>query len=78
VHLALRGQPLDSGGVQLIDSVVAVLPAGGSAWYTGSVGGLEGQRIAAEVTANGTTVPILLDLRIHSRSVTGTLRGGED
>jgi sulfoxide reductase heme-binding subunit YedZ len=76
VHLGLRGEPLAGGGVQLIDSVVGVLPRGGAAWYSGSVTGLEGQRVVAEVSANGTTVPIVLDLQIDGSSVTGTLHGG--
>ena len=76
VHLELRGEPDAGGGVQLLDSVVGVLPSGGSSWYSGSVTGLEGQRVAADVTAHGTTVPIVLDLQIDGRSVTGTLHGG--
>jgi hypothetical protein len=84
VHVALRGVPLDGGGVQMIDSSVGLLPNGAGAWAAGRVVGLEGERILADVrAADGRLVRVLLALRIDpsSGSVRGTVRslsGGGD
>src|SRR5581483_3224906 len=77
VHVALRGIPLDGGGVEMTDSVVGLLPQGASAWAAGHVVGLDGQRILAEVRPpGGGAVRLLLDLRIQaSGAVTGSLHG---
>jgi len=78
VHVALRGEPLGGGGVQMIDSSVGLLPQGATAWTPGRVTGLEGQRIFADVeTSSGRRVHVELDLRIsQSGSVAGSIRGG--
>ncbi len=77
VHVALRGIPLQGGGVEMLDSAVGLLPTGASAWFSGTVRGLDGQRIRADVTdANGDPHGLLLDLRIGGGVVGGTLRGG--
>jgi sulfoxide reductase heme-binding subunit YedZ len=79
VHLALRGQSIDGGGVQMIDSVVGLLPKGGQAWASGRVTGLNGQRVLATVRKpDGSTTHVLFVLRIDpgSGSVSGSLQGG--
>jgi methionine sulfoxide reductase heme-binding subunit len=76
VHLALRGVPVDGGGVQMTDSVVALLPTGAPAWYSGRVVGLAGSQVQADVRGPaGRTIRALLALRIDSsaHAVTGTL-----
>jgi hypothetical protein len=77
VHLALRGVPIDGGGVQMTDSVVGLLPTGAGAWDTGRVTGLNGTRIRTAITnASGRSVSVLLNLQIGpSGAVTGSLRG---
>jgi sulfoxide reductase heme-binding subunit YedZ len=77
VHLALRGVAIDGGGVQMTDSVVALLPTGAPAWYSGRVVGLEGSQVLANIRGSGgRPVRVLLALRIDpsARSVAGTLR----
>jgi len=79
LHLALRGFPLRGGGVQLLDSVVGLLPTGSQAWLSGAVQGLEGGRIVADLRdAAGRAHRVALDLRIDPATgrVAGTLRGG--
>ncbi len=79
VHLAIRGQAADGGGVQMIDSVVGLLPTGGSSWATGHVVGLQGTRVLTSVqTADGGSTQVRLDLQIPegSNTVTGSLHGG--
>jgi methionine sulfoxide reductase heme-binding subunit len=79
VHLALRGVPLDGGGVQMIDSSVGLLPRGASAWAAGRVVALEGQRVLADVRAAGNRrVRVMFALRIDSAtgSVAGSIHGG--
>jgi hypothetical protein len=78
VHVALRGVPIAGGGVNMVDNVVGLLPAGSGSWYSGSVVGLQGQRILTQVkTGNGTTRRFLLDLQIdpNAGTVNGTIRG---
>lgn len=77
VHIALRGEPLGGGGVQMIDSSVGLLPDGAGGWTPGHVVGLEGQRILADVrTSSGRHVHLQLDLRIgQSGDVAGSIRG---
>jgi hypothetical protein len=79
VHLAIRGQAAEGGGVQMIDSVVGLLPSGAGSWATGRVIGLQGTRVLTSVqTAGGGSTQVELDLQIPSGSntVTGSLRGG--
>jgi sulfoxide reductase heme-binding subunit YedZ len=74
VHLALRGIPLDSGGVQMTDSVVGLLPHGATSWLSGRVTGLDGTRVLTDVQGPSGSVRIQLDLRITpSGAVTGSL-----
>ena len=78
VHVALRGLPIASGGVQMLSNAVGLLPAGSSAWYSGTVVGLQGQRILTQVrTGDGSTRRFLLDLRIDpgAGTVGGTISG---
>lgn len=79
VHVALRGVPLNGGGVQMLASSVGLLPRGATAWYPGTVVGLQGQRVSADVLgANGQHVHVVLALRIDAASgaVTGSIHGG--
>src|SRR6266700_3894871 len=56
LHLAIRGEPLEGGGVQMAESVVGLLPTGAPAWLSGSVTSLAGTRIDADVrTPDGRT-----------------------
>jgi methionine sulfoxide reductase heme-binding subunit len=77
VHVALRGVPIDGGGVQMLDSTVGLLPTGAPAWLSGRVVGLDGQRILLDVQRpDGRTTRVLLTLRIDgSGAVSGRLRG---
>jgi hypothetical protein len=77
IHVALRGAPVDGGGVQMLQNAVGVLPHGATAWEAGAVSALEGQRIAISVrTPTGAARTLILDLRIDAVTgrVTGTLR----
>lgn len=73
IHVALRGIPLQGGGVQMLANVVGILPAGATAWDQGTVVGLQGQQVLTAVGHHR----FLLDLRIDptSEKVSGTLRG---
>jgi sulfoxide reductase heme-binding subunit YedZ len=77
LHIALRGFPLDGGGVQMTDSVVGLLPKGAPAWSSGRVTGLEGTRIESDVSnADGQSVRVLVELQVGgSTSFTGSLVG---
>jgi DMSO/TMAO reductase YedYZ heme-binding membrane subunit len=77
LHVALRGIPLDGGGVQMTDSVVALLPKGAPAWSSGTVTGLQGTRIESDVAGtNGRTEHVWIDLNIAGgRTFTGSLTG---
>jgi sulfoxide reductase heme-binding subunit YedZ len=77
LHLALRGFPVDGGGVQMTDSVVGLLPTGAPAWFSGTVVGLAGTRIDADVSdPQGRRDRVRLDLVIgDGGSVSGTIRG---
>ena len=77
LHIALRGFPVQGGGVQMTDSVVALLPHGAPAWSSGTVTGLDGTRIESNVANSaGQNVHVLIDLRIGSGTTfTGSLTG---
>jgi len=77
VHIALRGFPVEGGGVQMTDSVVALLPAGAPAWSSGTVTGLEGTRLDSNVTEPaGRSVRLRIDLRLGSSGrVAGSIAG---
>lgn len=79
VYIALRGEPMAGGGVQMVDSSVGLLPQGANAWSPGQVVGLEGRRIFADVAASAdkhVRVQFNLDIS-QSGSVTGSLHGSE-
>ena len=77
VHLALRGFPVDGGGVEMRDSVVGLLPTGAPAWSSGTVVGLAGTRIDADVAdPRGKRYRVRLDLVIRGAgSVGGRVHG---
>ena len=77
VHIALRGFPMDGGGVQMNDSVVGVLPAGAPTWSSGTVTGLDGTRVVSTVRdPSGKHVMLQFDLRLGGGSaVGGSIRG---
>jgi len=78
VHVALRGVPLEGGGVQMLASSVGLLPRGATAWYPGTVVGLSGRVVSADLLgSNGRHVHVVLALRIDpaSGTVTGTIHG---
>ena len=77
VHIALRGFPVEGGGVQMTDSVVALLPARAPAWSSGTVTGLNGTRLESDVTGpTGRAVGLRIDLRLDSsHRVKGSIAG---
>jgi DMSO/TMAO reductase YedYZ heme-binding membrane subunit len=79
VHVALRGAPVEGGGVEMLQNAVGVLPRGATAWEIGTVTALEGQRIELSVrTPTGAARTLLLDLRIDAATgaVSGSLQSG--
>jgi hypothetical protein len=75
-HIALRGYPLDGGGVQMTDSIVALLPAGAAVWSSGTVTGLQGTNILSSVHVSSHRVLRLrISLRLVSSRVTGSIDG---
>ena len=79
IHLALRGFPVEGGGVQMTDSVVGLLPTGAAAWSSGSVIGLEGSHVVADLhDPSGRSYRVGFDLTIgEGGSVGGTLHGSQ-
>jgi hypothetical protein len=77
LHIALRGVPLDGGGVQMTDSVVGLLPHGAPAWASGTVTGLQGTQILSHVNRpEGGSERVLINLRLgDSTAVTGSIKG---
>lgn len=76
LHVALRGFPLEGGGVQMTDSVVALLPTGAPAWSSGTVTALQGTRIESDLSSASRSVHVSIDLRIGpSSTFTGSLTG---
>jgi hypothetical protein len=79
VHIAIRGVPLDQGGVQMVDNVLALLPTGAPAWAAGHITALAGTQIAGVVhSSDGRTVHMRLSLTLDrvSDGVTGSLHAG--
>jgi sulfoxide reductase heme-binding subunit YedZ len=77
VHLALRGFPVDGGGVEMTDSAVGLLPVGASAWASGRVVGLAGTRVDSDLSdPRGRRFRVRFDVEIGpAGGVTGTIRG---
>jgi methionine sulfoxide reductase heme-binding subunit len=77
LHVALRGYPVDGGGVQLADSVVGLLPTGAPAWSSGTVVGLAGTRVVSDLRdPAGRQYRVRFDLTIgNGGAVTGTMHG---
>jgi len=77
VHIALRGFPVEGGGVQMTDSVVGFLPTGAPAWASGTVTGLAGTRLESDLAAqSGRTVHVRIDLRLGSSNrASGSIAG---
>jgi DMSO/TMAO reductase YedYZ heme-binding membrane subunit len=75
-HIALRGYPLDGGGVQMTDSVVGLLPTGAGTWSSGTVTGLEGTSILSDVHVSTSRVlRVRISLRLGRSRVTGSISG---
>ena len=71
----LRGPPApgdprraaQGGGVQMVDSVVGLLPTGAPAWSSGQVTALAGTQVAADVRSpDGRTVHLTMTLKLDS------------
>jgi hypothetical protein len=79
IHLALRGFPVEGGGVQMTDSVVGLLPHGAPAWSSGTVIGLEGSHVVADLQdPSGRSYRVGFDLTIgNGGSVGGMLHGNQ-
>ena len=77
VHIALRGFPVQGGGVQMTDSVVGLLPTGAAAWSSGTVTGLRGTQLVSDLTSpGGRSVHVVIDLQLgSSTAVTGSIDG---
>ena len=76
--LALRGFPTDDGGVTMTSSGVA-FAAKGTPVFEGSIVGLNGTNVNAEVTSSsGGTYRLALTLNVDNttNAVTGTVHGG--
>jgi len=66
LRLVLEGVPLDEGGVSMTASGVAFAPTGSRVVYEGSVVGLDGRRIAADVSGGGRTIRLQIELQLQS------------
>ena len=76
VHIALRGFPVEGGGVQMTDSVVGLLPTGAGAWSSGTVTGLQGTEILSDVHVSAhRLLRLRISLRLGGSSVTGSISG---
>jgi DMSO/TMAO reductase YedYZ heme-binding membrane subunit len=77
VRIDLRGQP-QGGGVSMTASGVAYVPAGTGTIYLGSVTGLDGSRVFANVVAHGgQRLQLAFDLNIDAQRnvVSGSMSG---
>ena len=76
VRLTLWGSALDEGGLAMSHSQVSFADARSGTVYSGSVVGLQGTLVTADVTSSsGSTLRLVMRLHIDagSRSVTGTI-----
>jgi hypothetical protein len=77
LRLAIQGVPSDGGGVSMTSSGVA-FAATGSPVYEGSIVGLDGNRVSAQVSASsaGTLeLTVLLNIDPATNAVTGVVHG---
>lgn len=75
-HIALRGFPLDGGGVQMTDSIVSLLPAGAGSWASGTVRVLQGTDILSDIHVSAKRALLVrISLRLADTSVTGSISG---
>jgi hypothetical protein len=71
LHVALRGVPLQEGGIQMTGSSVSFGPRSAPRAYSGQIVSLEGLRLAAAVRdASGNTLTLDVVLRVDSASRT--------
>jgi DMSO/TMAO reductase YedYZ heme-binding membrane subunit len=77
LRLVLEGVPLEEGGVSMTASGVALGLAGSPSVYEGRIVGLDGNRIAARVSAGSKTLDlqIALDLQQGQTQVSGVVTG---
>ncbi len=78
IRLVLLGNPTDGGGVTMTSSGVAFAAAGMSTVYEGSIVGLNGDEVTADVSAPSVgAVELRLSLRLdpNTGTVTGRVRG---
>ena len=69
LHVALRGVPLENGGVQMTASSVTYGPRGAPGAYSGDIVSLAGQRLVASVQdAQGHALDLTLTLHLDSSS----------
>jgi len=75
VKLTIWGTALDDGGVQMTRSEVSFADARTGTVYTGTIVGLEGTLVTADVTSqDGSTLRLVMRLQIDAGSVTGAIR----
>ena len=76
LRLALRGFPTDGGGVTMTSSGVA-FAAKGTPVFEGSIVGLDGTNVNAEVTSSSGTYRLALTLNVDNttNAITGTVQG---
>lgn len=77
LRLALKGYPLDQGGISMTSSGVA-FAAKGTPVFQGSVVGLAGNRVSADLTAQGLgALQLVLDLQLDpaTGAVSGSVHG---
>jgi len=78
IRLALRGAPTGGAGVSMRSSGVAFAASGSSAVYEGSITGLAGDRVIADVSApaaGSVELRLSLHLNADSGTVTGRVHG---
>jgi methionine sulfoxide reductase heme-binding subunit len=71
ILVTLNGSPIPGGGVTMSDGSAVLTPPGGAATYQGSVTGLSGGTITAELTdGQGDRIALTLELQISSTGQT--------
>lgn len=76
LHIALRGFPVEGGGVQMTDSVVGLLPSGAGNWLSGTVTGLQGTQIVSDVHVSPhRLLHLRIVLQLANSTVTGSITG---